>query len=303
MRRSGFLSAFAVVAACSACGADDPSSLTGSRDLTSANANVPAPEDGAAAPAPVLDPVASPHDAGAKPEPGDPGPKPIPDVTCAFSKDADGFFTRWSGKGNYVGYVPKSYDGNAPMRAIVAMHGCGDDMTNFAKWGVSPWATRSTQDWIGISVGNESGSGKCWSMGVDDDKVLAAVDDLARCLWIHHAKIVVAGFSSGGMLAYRVGLAHAERFAGILIEHSGLYAAAGSSEDSFLSGASWKLHIAHRAAWGDSSFPIDTVRADWTRTQNAGFPLETSETAGTHDGTSDDWTAWLIPASKGWIAP
>ena len=296
MRRSGWLSACAVVAACSA---DDPSSLNGSRELTSADANVPAPADDAAPPASTLTLVPSPHDAGAKPEPGDPGPKPTPDATCALSKDGDGFFTRWSGKGSYVGYLPKSWDQNQPTRAIVAMHGCGDEMTNFAKWGVSPWATRDTQDWIGISVGSETGSGKCWSMGADDDKVLAAVDDLARCVWIHHAKVVVAGFSSGGMLAYRVGLAHADRFAGILIEHSGLYAA-GGNESSFLGGAAWKLNIAHRAAWSDTVFPIDDVRADWTRVKAAGFPLETSETAGDHNGTSDDWSTWLLPISATW---
>ena len=188
------------------------------------------------------------------------------------------------------------------MRAIVGMHGCGDNMTNFARWGVNPFATRSTQDHIGISLGSETGNNKCWSMGGDDAKVLAAVQDLSKCFWIHQAKVTVAGFSSGGQLAYRVGLKNADKFAGILVEHASVYAA-DSNPDGLLASAARKIPIAHRAATSDTVFPIAKVKADWTKTTNAGFPLSTSEVAGGHDGTSADWTGYLIPASAGWSLP
>jgi dienelactone hydrolase len=229
-----------------------------------------------------------------------PGAGPKPTATCTVSKDAAGFFTRSSAKSSYVAYVPASYDGSKPVRLIVGLHGCGDSAMNFATWGVNPYDTRKTQEHIGISIGGKDGN--CWSLGTDDDKVLAAVDDISQCFWVHQKKVAIAGFSSGGQLAYRVGLKHASRFAAILIEGSGLYAA-DSNPDALLSGAAWKLHIAHRTHTSDTVFPLAKVKADWTKTTAAGFPLLTSETPGGHDGVSADWSTWLIPQSATWTAP
>lgn len=226
------------------------------------------------------------------------GPKPV--GTCAVVKDRAGFFSRVSAKSSYVAYVPKGYDGSSPVRLIVGLHGCGDTAANFATWGINPFATRASQDHIGISIGGQDGN--CWSLGVDDDKVLAAVDDVASCFWIHRKKISIAGFSSGGGLAYRVGLQHAGRFASILIEDSGLYAS-DNNPDALLANASWKVHVAHRAHTSDTVFPLEKIKRDWEKTAAAGFPIVTSVTAGGHDGTSDDWANWLIPQSATWMAP
>ncbi|MEA2748660.1 MAG: hypothetical protein QOI41_2803 [Myxococcales bacterium] len=225
------------------------------------------------------------------------GPKPT--TTCTITKDGSGFFTRSSSQGSYVAYVPKSYDGTKPMRLIAGVHGCGDSAANFAQWGPNPYDTRTTQDWIGISIGGADG--RCWN-AADDAKVLAAVDDISQCFWVHQKKVVIAGFSSGGELSYRLGLGQASRFAGILIEDSGLYAANGNP-DGLLASAAWKINIAHRAHTSDTVFPLGTVQADWAKTTAAGFPLTTSVVAGGHDGTSTDWWSWLIPQSAGWVAP
>ena len=225
------------------------------------------------------------------------GPKPT--ATCTVSKDSSGFFTRTSSQSSYVAYVPTSYDGTKPTRLIVGVHGCGDTAANFAQWGVSPYDTRSTQDWIGISIGGQDGN--CWTAS-DDVKVLAAVDDISQCFWVHQKKVVLAGFSSGGELTYRLGLGQASRFAGLLIEDSGLYAA-NSNPNGLLASAAWKINIAHRAHTSDTVFPLATVQADWAKTTAAGFPLTTSVVAGTHDGTSTDWWSWLIPQSETWTAP
>lgn len=264
----------------------------------------PAPESdapGGEVPEPN-DPEPSEQEPSAPPPPPQPDPGPAPTETCSVQKDADGFFWRTSSKSSYVAYVPASYSPSAPMRVIVGMHGCGDTALNFAKWGVNPYPTRATQQHIGISVSGESGNNKCWSMGADDDKVLAAVEDLAKCFWVHRSKVVVAGFSSGGQLAYRVGMMKASSFAGILIENSGLYAA-GSTTATLVGGAAWKINVAHRARTSDSVFPIAKVKADWLAMSTAGFPLTTSEAAGGHDGNSDDWSSWLIPQSASWVRP
>ena len=63
------------------------------------------------------------------------------------------------------------------------------------------------------------------------------------------------------------------------------------------------MNIAHRTHTSDTVFPLAKVKADWTKTKAAGFPLLTSETPGGHDGVSADWAQWLIPQSASWIAP
>jgi predicted esterase len=244
----------------------------------------------------------SPDRVSEPPAPPAVDPGPSPSAACSIVKDGEGFFSGSSAKGPYVAYVPASYRPDVPMRVVVGMHGCGDDMTNFARWGMNPFATRASQDHIGISVGGESGSNRCWKMGVDDEKVLAAVEDVARCFWVHQKKVTVAGFSSGGQLAYRVALLHADRFAGLLVENSALYAA-GTDPDALLAGARRRLPIAHRARTSDSVFSIAKVTADWEKLTAAGFPLQTSTLPGGHDGSSDDWAGWLIPASAAWVAP
>ncbi len=248
-----------------------------------------------APPAKTPDPTPDP---GPAPTPGGPGPKPA--GGCTITKDANGFFTRNSGKGTYVAYVPSSYDANTPMRAIVGLHGCGDTALNFASWGINPGATRASQTHIGISVGSETGTSACWA-SADDPKVIAAIDDLSKCFWIHQSKITIAGYSSGGHVAYRVGLQNAGRFAGIIIENSSLSGSGNAT--TLLAGASRKISIAHRAHTSDTSYPIANVKSDWTKITAAGFPLATSEVAGTHDGTTQDWANWLIPQSDPFSVP
>lgn len=227
-----------------------------------------------------------------QPPADDPGPPP---AGCTVKKDADGFFVRSSPKGEYVGYVPKAYTGK-PMRLLVGLHGCGDDARNFAEWGVNPYETRDDQEHIGISVDGASGSDNCWSQS-DADKVLAAIDDVAKCFYVHKQKVVIAGFSSGGILAYGVGLKNASRFAGILIESSAL---PGNVD---LSKAAWKLPVAHVAHRDDEVFPLAKVRDGWKRLKDAGFSVQTTEVDGGHDGTSEDWAGWLIPKMAGWTVP
>lgn len=235
--------------------------------------------------------------------PAEPSPPPArpadeagpPPAGCALDVDEDGFFVRDSGKSEYVGFVPKSYDGK-PTRLLVGLHGCGDDARNFAEWGVSPYATRDTQDHIGVSVDGASGGDGCWAAS-DAEKVLAAIDDVARCLYVHRRKVVLGGFSSGGILAYSVGLANASRFAGLLVESSAL---PGGVD---LSKAAWRLPIAHVAHTEDDVFPLAKVRKGWQKLRAAGFSVETAEVEGGHDGTTEDWAEWLLPRMTAWQAP
>jgi predicted esterase len=243
-------------------------------------------------------PIVPPSGAApATPAAGVDAPGPAPAQDCGLAKGQ--FFTRYSGASSYVGYVPNSYTGQ-PTRLLVGLHGCGDSAWNFASWGVNPYDTRDAQDYIGISIDGASAGGSCWDPS-DEAKVLAAIDDISKCLYVHQQKVVIAGFSSGGELAYGVGFRNASRFAGILIENATLSAAGDPNQ--LMGGAAWNIHVAHRAHTQDGVFPIDTVHDDWQLLRNAGFPIASSEVSGDHDGSSLDWTSWLLPQMAGWKRP
>ncbi len=266
------------------CSSSDGDPLAGSvPSSTVAESTQPTPPPMATAPAHVAPPAAAPVD--------DPGPPPAGCGTIA--KDGDGFFTRTTAETTYSGFVPKSYAGK-PTMLVVGMHGCGDNALNFAGWGVNPWKSRDTQSWIGISIGGRDGD--CWDTSHDAAKVLAAIADVSTCFYVHKQKVVLAGYSSGGILAYQIGLGQASSFAGILIENSGL-------EGTKPSGASWKINVAHIAHKDDQEFPLAGVHADWAKLEAAGIPLQKSEVDGAHDGTTDDWGDYLLPKIGAWKAP
>jgi len=279
-----FLAAAGIASTSAGCSSSDADPLAGR--VPSANiaeSPQPAPTTTAAPPRGLAPPPAAPID--------DPGPAP---AGCgAIAKDQDGFFTRTTAKSSYVGFVPKSYAGQ-PTMLVVGMHGCGDNALNFAGWGVNPYDSRATQAWIGISIGGRDGD--CWDTSHDAEKVLAAIADVSTCFYVHKQKVVLAGYSSGGILAYELGLTQAASFAGILIEDSGL----GSTQPSR---ASWKINVAHITHTNDETFPLAGVHADWGKLEAAGIPLQKSEVDGTHDGTTDDWADFLLPKIGAWKAP
>lgn len=246
----------------------------------------------AASPQPAPTPTTNPGIAGPSATPAD-DPGPAPAGNCKISKDSDGFFTRTTAKSDYVAFVPKAYAGK-PTTLVVGLHGCGDDAHNFATWAIAPYDTRDTQAHIGISIGGQDGN--CWDTTKDQDKVLAAIADISTCFYVHKQKVVLAGYSSGGMLAYKLGLAQSAKFAGIIIENSGL----GNAQPS---AAAWKINVAHIAHTSDDNFPLGNVKKDWAKLEAAGIPLQKREVDGTHDGTSDDWNDFLLPKIAGWKAP
>jgi poly(3-hydroxybutyrate) depolymerase len=192
-----------------------------------------------------------------------------------------------------VGFVPPSYAGK-PTTLLVGLHGCGDTAMNFATWAVAPWDTRAAQTHLAISVGGRDGT--CWTSKTDGPKVEAAIADMATCFYVHQQRVVLAGYSSGGELAYRLGLTQSSKYAGLLIENSGL---AGADP----TGATWKINVAHVAHTNDTTFPLAGVRSDWAKLEAAGIPLQKSEVAGDHSGTSDDWNTILLPKMAAWKAP
>jgi pimeloyl-ACP methyl ester carboxylesterase len=270
----------------------------GQLDAGGVDSSAPAGDGGAS------DGGASDAREAAAPDAGiDPGPRPT--QQCTFTKDANGFFKLTSPRSDYWVRLPPSYDVQSPTpRALlVALHGCGDSAFNFATWGAVPYALRTSQDYIAISIGGRDG--QCWTMNTDGPIVTEAIAHARGCFWVHQKKIVLAGYSSGGMLAYNIGMKSAASYAGLLVENSGLSQGVGGSNavNGVLAAAAWKINVAHTARTEDGSFAIAGVRADRDKMIAAGFPLQYRELPGDHNGTSDDWSQFLIPKMASWMAP
>ena len=232
----------------------------------------------------------------------DPGPGPT--RSCSIAPDADGFFTLASPESSYVVRLPPSYDmaHPKPSRLLVALKGCGDTAANFATWAAVPPSVRGSQDYIAISVGGRDGG--CWNGAIDAPIVAAAIADVRSCFYVHQGHIVLGGYSDGGDLAYRIGMANALAYAGLLIEKGALSIAVGAANvDATLNAAAWKLNVGHTAGLLDDSYPISVVRSDITKMQNHGFPVHYRETGVNHDGSPDDWSEYLLPLMGSWSTP
>jgi predicted esterase len=264
-----------------------------------ADASVDPPEPDAGTPA--VD-SGTRTDASTPPPVGGPGPRPT--RNCAYSKDADGFFRMVTQTGGVEYWVrlPPTYVATTAYPLVLGTHGCGDNAKNFATWAMAPYAIRATQAHIAVSVG-AGRDGQCWNTAADEPKVLAVLDDVRTCFYVHQKKVTMAGYSSGGLMAYFTAMRNARRFAGLLIENSSLQSTFGSNSDATLAAAGWKLNVAITARTSDNQFAIATIRSDRTKLQNAGFPVQFRELAGGHDGNSDDWTGFLLPKITGYTAP
>ncbi|MEO7093630.1 MAG: hypothetical protein ABI175_10295 [Polyangiales bacterium] len=223
--------------------------------------------------------------------------------TCTYTKDAEGFFKLTSPKSDYWVRLPPGYDADPKPRTLLfGMHGCGDTAKNFATWAIVPYALRTTQSYIGVSLGGREGA--CWTISTDVATAQAALTHVQSCFNVNAKKIVLAGYSSGGGMAFSMGLKSAGSYAGILIENSGLSQAVGSSNvATVLSSAAWKINVAQSARISDGSYAIAGIRSDRDKLKAAGFPLQYQELDGGHDGTSDDWSGFLIPKIAAWSAP
>lgn len=300
------LRAIALTTLLCACGSDASDGIDPDASSTDAGSDDAATTDGTAADTGTATEggADAPADSGA---PKDTAPPPLDapidgGPTCAFTKDADGFFSLKSPKSDYWVRLPAGYDPTKPTGLVFGFHGCGDTARNFATWAIVPYALRGSHTYIGASLGGREGA--CWTVSTDTAVAMAALDHLRSCFAVDPKKIVLAGYSSGGAMAFNLGLKSAASYAGILIENSGLsQAVGGSNVATVLGAAAWKIHVGQSARIGDGSYAIAGIRTDRDKMLGAGFPLEYRELDGTHDGTSDDWALFLLPKIATWTAP
>jgi predicted esterase len=258
------------------------------------------PPVGVPGPGPVVDagqPPVTPPQPQPQPQPQPPdAPGKPPAKQCAQNKDGNGFFKLYSPKGEYVVRLPANYKSpsSTAYPLLVALHGCGDSALNFAAWGATTYKSRPNQNYIAISIGGRDG--QCWNLDADPAMVLAAIDDVKQCFYVHEKKVTLAGYSSGGLLAYQLAFNNSSRFAGVLAEHTAIPDRGAAPK------VPRKFYVAAIGGTRDQVFPPSGYRADWDALRNAGFQVQTQERDTTHDGSSDEWDDFFLPKFPYWTA-
>jgi phospholipase/carboxylesterase len=120
-------------------------------------------------------------------------------------------------------FLPTGYEPNYPYPLLVFLHGQGGSEEQVLK--LAPRLSRRNYVCIGLRgplpLGDDGRDGYSWGpdSGGDaliEDYVFRAVEQTRRTYHVHSERIYLAGFCEGATLAYRLGLTHPERFAGVI---------------------------------------------------------------------------------------
>lgn len=204
----------------------------------------------------------------------------------------------------YFGFVPKSYNPSTPMPLLVWAHGCGGEAEGDTGT-VGSETAEAGHGYLTLSLGGRDFD--CWVPSIDEEKVMAAVEDFEAHFNVDHHRVFLGGYSSGGDLAYRTGFRHSSTFAGLLIENSSPFRDTESTQAESLAAATTKFHIAHLAHTGDTEYPLAGVEAEIEAVENAGFPVTFIPKPGGHadSHTDPDLQEELLPLieTSGWTSP
>jgi predicted esterase len=248
-------------------------------------------------------PASPPTDLPTAPIGGPTDPPSVPTDPIAYPT-GEPFFHRGGGA-EYWAFVPGGYDADnqTAMPLLLWMHGCGGEAKGDA-WVVGPVGEEEPEGWLTLSLGGRDGG--CWSPSGDEAKVLAALADFETHFDVDRHRVILAGYSSGGDLAYRTGFRHSATFAGLLIENSSPFRDTESSASESLAAATTKLHIVHLAHAEDGTYPLAGVQEETDAVKAAGFPLTLIVRPGAHydSHTDQDLREYLLPhVEDGWTSP
>jgi dienelactone hydrolase len=230
----------------------------------------------------------------------------------------------------YWADIPSSYDAtnHTPMTLLVWLHGCYGQ----AKYDISDVSENASEsrDYIAIALQGPDGGADpfpvCWNPGPDDAKVLTDIAQAETRFNINRRRVIIAGYSSGGDLAYRTIFENADTFAGILAINTSPYRDTGKSLADLMAGAAWKFNIVQIAHASDDTYPPGGngddpgVTATINQLKAAGYPVVYLIRPGDHYdndtcppnlpgpsciGTTYDIQHYLLPHvdADGWLAP
>lgn len=131
--------------------------------------------------------------------------------------------------------LPEGLDTSKPAPVIIALHGFGGN----AKELVGAWKNAAAA--IGAilivpQAPNATGPGFEWgNMRQAEFLTLKVLDDAARKHKIDESRIILSGFSQGGMMAYSIAFKNPKRFRGVIpvaaVYNAGMATSAGSAKN------------------------------------------------------------------------
>jgi phospholipase/carboxylesterase len=135
-----------------------------------------------------------------------------------------GVFSRLATRAPASYFAPLHYESNYAYPIVVWLHGTGDDEGQLKR--VMPEV--SLRNYVGLGL---RGTAKCtsprgaagytWPQSSDhlacaEQALFDAVDEARKKFHVSPRRVFIAGFDSGGTMAFRLAMSHPTRFAGVL---------------------------------------------------------------------------------------
>jgi phospholipase/carboxylesterase len=200
-------------------------------------------------------------------------------------------------------FLPTGYEPNYPYPLLVFLHGQGGNEEQILR--LAPRLSRRNYICIGLRGSQPLGPRSDGSVGYTwpaegqcdaaiEDYVLRAVEQTRRNYHVHSERIYLAGICEGAMLAYRLGLAFPERFAGI-ISLNGSLPPRGSLFLRLPEIRSLRVFIGHGIA--NAVIPLASARSDFRLLYTAGLDVRLHTYPATHRLHADmlrDINRWVM---------
>jgi len=199
-------------------------------------------------------------------------------------------------------FLPVGYEPRYPYPLLVFFHGQGGNEEQMLR--LAPRMSRRNFISIGlrgpIPLGPRRDGTLGYAWGEDDedcvieDYLFRAVEQTRRTYHIHSERIYLAGYAEGATLAYRLGLAHPEKFGGV-ISLNGCMPRRERPLFRWPQVRSLRVFIGHGIA--DAVIPMSMSRADYRLLYTAGLPVEMHSYATTHRLHPDmlrDVNRWIV---------
>ena len=116
-------------------------------------------------------------------------------------------------------HVPSSYDSTKDYRLIVGLHGLGDNSKNFRNYLINNknWHQHFSNTIIACPDGGDDRNSDFYTPDGDQQVIQRTIDYAANNYSIDTSRIILEGFSLGGMSALNYGLNHPDQFKGLLL--------------------------------------------------------------------------------------
>jgi len=200
-------------------------------------------------------------------------------------------------------FLPTGYEPNYPYPLLVFFHGQGGNEEQILR--LAPRLSRRNYICIGLRGSQRAGPRSDGSPGYTwpadgqcdatvEDYVLHAVEQTRRNYHVHSERIYLAGICEGAMLAYRLGLAFPERFAG-MVSLNGSLPPRGSLFLRLPEIRALRVFIGHGIA--NAVVPLTTARSDFRLLYTAGLDVRLHSYPATHRLHPDmlrDINRWIM---------